>query len=175
MGENSRDTALPEAGVFSARAFGRGSWTTATTIPTAIATTTTSPAVTARVLTITFVTVPRGHTRRGLPAQASLEPEPRRTDEHPHLNPLAFLPQLYGPSGPSSDRRRDTCCSVSLPGSCSSVSTSSFPSSAKLHRLLTCQRGLGAYFRHQVENVTVSLRRWVAVYWARAVCFRLGS
>jgi hypothetical protein len=51
------------AGVFSVRVAERGSRTTATTIPTAIATTTTSPAVTQRVLTITFVTVPRRHKR----------------------------------------------------------------------------------------------------------------
>ena len=57
--EGSPETALLGAGVFSVCASERGSRTTAITIPTAIATTTTSPAVQARMLTITSVTVPR--------------------------------------------------------------------------------------------------------------------
>jgi hypothetical protein len=66
-GEGSPETVLLGTGVFSVCASERGSRTIATTIPTAIATTTTSPAVQARVLTITFVTVPRRHKRPKAP------------------------------------------------------------------------------------------------------------
>ena len=61
VAEGSAETAPLGAGVFSVRASEGGSLTTATTIPAVTATTTTNPAITPRVLTLTLVTVPRGH------------------------------------------------------------------------------------------------------------------
>ena len=63
VGEGTRAAESLGTGAFSACASGRVLSTTATTIPIPIASTTTSPAVTSRVLTPTFATVPRAHKR----------------------------------------------------------------------------------------------------------------
>ena len=94
VGEGSRATEPPGAGVAPPWPSGGGSSTITTTSPTTIATTTTTPAVMVRVLTLTFVTVPRAHKRS--PRAAPLPVGPPAQSDAVHEDPDPAMTDLVG-------------------------------------------------------------------------------